>query len=221
MREEIKVLVVGAEPTLAERLAHLLPRKGRAHVVASVVEPGEAGKRVARGEADVVLIDLGSDGNATVSIGAIRSAADTAKVLALTDDQSPDELAAVLGAGACGFISRDVQVEELLRALHRASAGELVIPERDLHRVVGRLQRATLEVSDEARLASLTVRERQILNALAEGRSTADIAGGFGISVMTVQSHVKSILAKLGVHSKVEAVTLAFRYGMGIASRTA
>jgi len=96
-----------------------------------------------------------------------------------------------------------------------------VIPERDLHRVVGRLQRATLEVSDEARLASLTVRERQILNALAEGRSTADVAGGFGISVMTVQSHVKSILAKLGVHSKVEAVTLAFRYGMGIASRTA
>ena len=155
------------------------------------------------------------------AIVTIREADNDTRVLAITDEQRPDALAVVLGAGACGFVPRGVGVEELLRGLNRAVAGELVIPARDLHRVVGRLQRATLEVSDEARLGSLTARERQVLQALAEGRSTADVAAGFGISVMTVQSHVKSILAKLGVHSKVEAVTLGFRFGMGVASRSA
>ena len=68
-------------------------------------------------------------------------------------------------------------------------------------------------------LRSLTPREREILQTLAGGASTAEVAEAFGISPLTVQSHVKNILAKLGVHSKVDAVRIAWRHGVATASR--
>jgi DNA-binding NarL/FixJ family response regulator len=66
----------------------------------------------------------------------------------------------------------------------------------------------------EVLLRSLTRRETEILRSLAGGRTTTEVADALGISALTVQSHVKSILAKLGVHSKIEAVTIAWRYGL-------
>ena len=92
-------------------------------------------------------------------------------------------------------------------------------------RVVGiDIDETKLEIARaEARagIERLTVREREVLGALARGGSTVDVADEYGISRLTVQSHVKSILAKLGVHSKVEAVTLAWRHGLAPASRSA
>jgi two-component system nitrate/nitrite response regulator NarL len=73
----------------------------------------------------------------------------------------------------------------------------------------------------EFALRRLTARETEILQALAAGDSTPAIAERLGISPLTVQSHVKSILSKLGVHSKIEAVTLAWRHGLAPATRTA
>jgi two-component system nitrate/nitrite response regulator NarL len=73
----------------------------------------------------------------------------------------------------------------------------------------------------ELAIRRLTARETEILRALAAGEVTGTIASDLGISPLTVQSHVKSILAKLGVHSKIEAVTLAWRHGVAVTSRTA
>jgi two-component system nitrate/nitrite response regulator NarL len=73
----------------------------------------------------------------------------------------------------------------------------------------------------ELALRRLTARETEILRALAGGEATGEIAEQLGISPLTVQSHVKSILAKLGVHSKIEAVTMAWRFGLATASRPA
>ena len=74
---------------------------------------------------------------------------------------------------------------------------------------------------ERALLASLTDRETEILALLADGMSTRDVAERLDISPLTVQSHVKNILAKLGVHTKVEAVRIAWRHGLHTASRTA
>jgi two-component system nitrate/nitrite response regulator NarL len=105
-----------------------------------------------------------------------------------------------------------------LSALRRALAGELVLPAVHLPNLVERL-RTSRELSDAERLGCLTGREREILRLLADGGATAEIATALGISPMTVQSHVKNILSKLGVHSKVEAVTLAWRTGLASVSR--
>ena len=90
-----------------------------------------------------------------------------------------------------------------------------MLPADDLSQLVDRLTAPSLADGTGARaVGRLTPREREILRMLAAGASTADLAEAFGISPLTVQSHVKNILAKLGVHSKVEAVRLAWRHGL-------
>jgi two-component system nitrate/nitrite response regulator NarL len=108
----------------------------------------------------------------------------------------------------------------MLSAFRRALAGELVLPAVHLPSLVDRL-RGSRDASAADRLDFLTSREIEILRALADGSSTIEIARSLGIRPMTVQSHVKNILAKLGVHSKVEAVTLAWRLGLGSVTRSA
>jgi len=88
-----------------------------------------------------------------------------------------------------------------------------VMPEGDLAAVLERLRGARADTG-EAALERLTPRETEILSALAAGSTANEIAASLGISALTVQSHMKSILAKLGVHSKIEAVTLAWRHGL-------
>ena len=100
-------------------------------------------------------------------------------------------------------------------AVRRAAAGEIVMPAGDLPSVLGQLRN-----SGEDGLARLTPRETQVLQALAAGETAARIAASLGISRLTVQSHVKSILAKLRVHSKIEAITLAWRHGLAPTNRS-
>ena len=220
--DEIRLLVLGDELSLADSLAAILPRRG--HVaVRGPVGLGEAIEAFEAGEADLAVIDVDRPGGDAIRwIELLRSGSEGSRVLGVSEEESPDVLVGALVAGACGVVPRRTSTEELLRMLHRAVAGELVIPDRDLHRVVGRLRRGVAaDVTDETRLASLTGRETEVLSALAEGLSTGEMAKRFGISVMTVQSHVKSILSKLAVHSKVEAVTFAWRTGVSVATRTA
>ena len=218
--QEIRVLVVDCGDALARSLAHALPRRTSIRVLGPVSDPLEAAAQFEAGTVDVAVVDLdGADG--VRNLEAIRDASERARVVVITDDDRPAVLANALGAGACGIIAKAVTSDELVRGLRRTVAGELVIPERDLPGVVGRLQGGDCGPSAEARLASLTGRENEILRALADGLPKPEIATLFGISPLTVQSHVKSILAKLGVHSKVEAVTLAWRLGLGVGTRTA
>ena len=98
-------------------------------------------------------------------------------------------------------------------AIRRAIAGELVLPDDHLSSLVDRLRSVRAGLNGATNLDSLTARELEVLGLLSDGRSTAEIAALLGISPMTVQSHVKNVLGKLGVHSKVEAVRLAWRFG--------
>ena len=101
----------------------------------------------------------------------------------------------------------------LVEAFRRALAGELVLPADELSRLVDRLTTAK-QGARTGDIDRLTPREREILRTFAAGASTAEVAEAFGISPLTVQSHVKNILAKLGVHSRVEAVRIAWRHGL-------
>ena len=172
--------------------------------------------------ADVVLLDLDLPG--VDAIGAtrrIRQSAPQAKVVILTALEDPVAIADALAAGACGYVPKTRAVDELMDVIRRAAAGELVMLEEDLAPVLEHLENARPRSLGERALGSLTRRETEILRALAEGQTTSQVAGSLGISALTVQSHVKSILAKLGVHSKIEAVTLAWRHGLAPTSRSA
>jgi two-component system nitrate/nitrite response regulator NarL len=106
-------------------------------------------------------------------------------------------------------------VEEVMDVVRRVAAGEIVMPASDPVSVLEQLRGSLGEYG----LARVTPREKQVLQALAGGETAGQIAASLGISAFTVQSHVKSILAKLGVHSKTEAVTLAWRHGLAPANR--
>jgi DNA-binding CsgD family transcriptional regulator len=97
--------------------------------------------------------------------------------------------------------------------LRRAAAGELILPASHLAALVDLVRVSRLEPNDGARLEALTRREREVLALLADGHTTQEVSDALSISVMTVQSHVKNVLAKLGVHSKVEAIRFAWRSG--------
>lgn len=221
MIETIRVLVIGDDPSLAESLGQRLPRLGNV-LVTGTVDADEAAAAFESGEVDLAVVDVDRSGHAGIrAIEDLRAAFDGSRALGISEFQSPEVLIGALGAGACGVVSQRLPGEQLRRAISRAAAGELVVPESELHNVVGRLHESAPAMTDKARVASLSARETEILLALADGLSTSELATRLGISIMTVQSHVKSILAKLGVHSKVEAVTLAWRTGLTAVSRSA
>lgn len=220
MSRDIRVLVVDDDPRLVEGLIRMLP--AGISVLGPVDGAAEAAARCDDGSVDLTIVDLDrADERGLEMVGSLRDACDQARVLVMTDREGPELVAGALGAGACGFLSKSTQADEAVQTFRRAIAGELVLPASDLAVMVRKLDRRGPDVTNEARLGSLTSRENEILQALCDGKSTNEVAGAFGISRMTVQSHVKNILSKLGVHSKIEAVTLAWRYGPAAETRTA
>jgi DNA-binding NarL/FixJ family response regulator len=163
---------------------------------------------------DAVVVDLAgvrTEGPSVVR--RVRTAAPDAKVLVVAPECVAEAATFLIAAGASGVVDLTRRPEVLREAVLRAVAGELVLPDRDLAVLVEYAQGPS-ENPQFAGIGSLTSRERQVLCALADGYSTSEVAVRLAISTMTVQSHVKNLLGKLGVHSKMEAVRLAWREGL-------
>jgi DNA-binding NarL/FixJ family response regulator len=216
-----RVLVVDDHEMFSEALALLLSRQTDVRLVGSARDAEEA-LQLLDGEAadpDVVLMDIDLPGiDGIEATRKIRQASPAAKVVVLSATLDPEVIADALAAGACGYVPKTRAVDELMDVVRRAAAGELVMPERQLAPVLEQLRNGRTAPTGRRLLQRLTPRETEILRAIAAGDTTSQVAAQLGISALTVQSHVKSILAKLGVHSKIEAVTLAWRNGLALTS---
>ncbi len=216
--EMTTVLVVDDHEVFSDAVAMLLARHPDMRLVGSARDAEEAIRLVGvepDEQPDVVLMDLDLPGvDGIQATRRIRELSPESKVVLLTALEDPEVIADALAAGACGYVPKTRAVDELMDVVRRAAAGELVMPVRDLAPVLEQLRNAHGRPEGELLLRRLTVRETEILRFLAAGETTVQVAEHLAISALTVQSHVKSILAKLGVHSKIEAVTLAWRYGL-------
>ena len=211
--DQTRVLVVDDHEVFSEALELLLGRQPDLRLVGSARHAEEA-MALLDTRPDVVLMELDMPGvNGIEATRRIREVIPEAKVVLLTGIQRPEIIAEALAAGACGYVPKTRAVDELMDVIRRAAAGEIVMPEGDLAAVVEQLRSARAD-SGQAAIERLTRRETQILSALASGQTAGEIAADLEISSLTVQSHMKSIMAKLGVHSKIEAVTLAWRHGL-------
>lgn len=218
----IGVLVVDDHELFSEALSLLLQGRSDVRLLGAARAADEALALCEADPPDVVLMDVdlpGTDG--IEATRRIRGACPETKVVVVTGLDDPAIVASAIAAGACGYVLKTRAPEEILDVVRRAAAGELVMPETHLAPVLAELEAGRGGPPNAVLLRRLTPREGEILRALAAGDGIAEIAARLGISALTVQSHVKNILAKLGVHSRLEAVTLAWRTGFAPTARSA
>jgi len=180
-------------------------------VLGPVRDVAEAEAAAADVSFDVLVVD--ADETSAPIIREAAAALGGVRVLAVSEELDPEVGASVIAAGAVGLMARSVDQRTVPDLLRRAAAGELILPASHLAALVDLVRVSRLDPNDGARLEALTRREREVLALLADGHTTQEVSDALSISVMTVQSHVKNVLAKLGVHSKVEAIRFAWRSG--------
>jgi two-component system nitrate/nitrite response regulator NarL len=155
----------------------------------------------------LVVLDVGR--SAVEALAAIRAVDRSVRVLVIASTGLPGILPSILAAGGCGVFDPTEPAASLREAVVRAAAGEIVLDDDDLRLLVDQL--ADARVRRGGGIRALTSRELDVLRLTAEGFGTDEVASTLGISAGTVRAHVKSILSKLHVHSKVEAVRVAWR----------
>ena len=165
---------------------------------------------------DVVLMDIVFKGGMSgiEATRRIKEVSPSTKVVIMTAHDEDRLLVEAVEAGASGFLGKDEAAEELRSAAKSAADGEVLIDPATLTRLLAQVAREREAQRDAQNLLDdLTEREREILQLLAEGMRNDDIAAKLFISPQTVQTHVRNILGKLRVHSKLEAVAFAVKHG--------
>lgn len=172
---------------------------------------GDLGDQIDLSIADLYL----PDGTGTDLIRALHEANPEAAVLILTASLDREQYALAVEAGAAGVLHKSASVDSIVRALRRLGAGESLIPPSevvDLLRLA--LRQREREQEATSRLGLLTRRELEVLQLLAEGLDSKDIARRLNVTVKTEHTHMMSIFNKLGVHSRLEALVSAVRHGL-------
>ncbi|GIV00444.1 MAG: DNA-binding response regulator [Actinomycetota bacterium] len=212
----IGVLIVDDERTFGEAL-QLALRHERDLLVLDVATGGEDALRAAREHRpDVVLMDVAMPGMSGIeATRRIKELDPDARVLILSGHDDPLLLARAVQAGAVGLLRKTEAVAAVAEAVRRAYRGEPIHDEDEVETALRRLRhRRSADADAAARLQRLTPRERQVLERMATGASSEEIARALGMSPHTLRTHVQNILLKLGVHSKMEALVLAIRHGL-------
>jgi len=208
----IRVVLADDHPVVRAGLAALLTSLPGIEVV-GVASPGrEAVREVITSRPDVAVLDLQMpdlDGFAATRELA-RSAPDTA-VLVLTMFEDDDSVFAAMRAGARGYLLKGAGQDEIVRAIEAVAAGEAIFGPGIARRVLGL---AAAPAVPTVPFPELTPRERQVLECLTEGLSTAAIGGRLGLAPKTVTNHVSAVFGKLQVQSRAEAVERARRAGI-------
>ena len=207
----VSVLLIEDHLVLAESLASLLrgsPGIEVAGIATTLAEAVEAGRRL---QPDVLLVALIlPDGSGTEAATLIRAGGGHSAIVFLTGDERLDAIAEAIEAGGSAFISKAAPPDVVVDSILRAARGEMLIQPNQVQQALQeRRASRRREREREAMLASLTPREVDVLRLLAQGRDVAAIARDLKLSVLTVRTHVRSLLAKLEAHSQLEAVARA------------
>ena len=218
--KNLRVLLIDDHTLFRVGLEGLLASRG-IEVVASVDNGLESQKLVDELKPDVILLDMRMPGlNGLEVLTMLREKNESLPIVMLTTSTEENDLLKSLRAGAQGYLLKDMEPDELVLALREIVAGKTVVAP-DLAPILARAVQGktnAIEEKDDSPFSSLTPRETEILGLLAEGQSNKAIARNLGISDGTVKLHVKAILRKLEVHSRVEAAVMAVERGFNRAN---
>jgi DNA-binding NarL/FixJ family response regulator len=210
----IRVLVADDHPVVRQGLCALLESLDEFEVVAVASTGREAVREAVIHRPDVALLDLQMpDLDGFAAIRELTTAAPDVAVCVLTMFDDDDSLFTAMQAGARGYLLKGAEQEDIARAVQAVARGEVLFAPGVAGRVLGRLS-GPLE-GRTSPFPQLTPRELEILDLVATGRPTADIAQRLGLSVKTVGNNVSSILAKLGLTDRAQAAVVARDAGLG------
>jgi two-component system, NarL family, nitrate/nitrite response regulator NarL len=212
------ILLCDDHQLLVDALTTSLNAKGH-RVVGSTTSVATAAPLAEELSPDICLVDVTfPDGSGIDAVREIVQRVPTTKVLMLSASRDPTHIREAFSAGALGFVRKDDSIEGVLRAIRRVAAGEIALETRLLQTVVGQgaSRRGAVQTGSGVRL---TEREHEVLELIVAGRGTDEIARDLHIAVSTARSHIQSVLAKIGVHNRLQAAAMAVRQGI-ITSRT-
>jgi DNA-binding NarL/FixJ family response regulator len=213
----IRVAVVDDQALVRRGFAMVLDHQPDIEVVAEAGNGLEAIDAVRQHRPDVVLMDIRMpemDGlTATATI--LEQSDWPLKVIILTTFDPDEYVYRALQAGASGFVLKDIPPEELAPAVRTVAGGGALLDPTITRRLIGRFaQTLAADTANSRRLDTLTDREREVLTQLATGASNAEISDSLYIGAATVKSHVSSILTKLGLRDRAQAVVFAYESGL-------
>src|SRR5690625_1234858 len=219
--QPINVAIVDDQQLIRSGLSMLINSRDNLHVTGEASNGQEAGQSAHVRAADVVLMEVRMpvmDGIAATT--ELLKHDDDLKIIVLTTFDLDEYALDAIDAGASGFLLKDAPPEQLLTAIDSVYHGDAVIAPSTTKRLLEHLvtpKRATPSAENDgdlAALATLTAREREVLEAMAAGLSNAEIAAKLFVSATTVKTHVGKVLTKLGARDRVQAVVFAYRTGI-------
>lgn len=205
--DPVRVVVVDDHAVLRAGVVALLAADATVDIVGEACDGREAVALVERLTPDVTLMDLRMpvlDGVAATAL--IVASGGPTRVLVLTTYDTDAEIERAVEAGAIGYLLKDTTGEQLVAAIHAAARGETVLAPQVAQRLVARMRQPTP--------ATLTAREIDVLNAVADGLSNVDIGRRLVIAEATVKTHLLRIFAKLDVNDRTHAVVVALERGL-------
>lgn len=215
---DIRVLLVDDQELVRAGFRMVLEASPGIVVVAEACDGQSAVMQAKALRPDVILMDVRMPVMDGVSATRMIIADDPdARIIVLTTFDLDEYAFGALRAGASGFLLKDVAPHELLRSIRAVAAGDAALSSRVSRRMLelfgGRLPEGTPADGDQA-VAALTSREREVLLAMAAGRSNAEIGQAMFVTESTVKTHVSRVLMKLGLRDRVHAVIFAYEHGL-------
>jgi len=214
MNKPLRVLLIDDHSLFRAGLAELLSRRN-IDVIASVQEGREGINLVKELLPDIVILDIRMpEPNGLAVLKLIKTHSPQVRVVMVTTSRDDSDVAEAMRLGAQGYLLKDMQPDELIKSLYAIQQDEIMVAP-ELAGVLARVVqgKANKSCTDDI-ISTLTPREREIIIHLADGGSNKHIARILNISDGTVKLHVKSILRKLNIHSRVEAAVIAVEHGL-------
>jgi two-component system nitrate/nitrite response regulator NarL len=214
MTEEVTqtIITIDDHPLFRKGLADLIEMDDSLVLIGEAASGEEGLSLAVQLEPDLVLLDInmkGMDGLETLR--ALKAADLDSRVMMLTVSDNEEDVLAAIRAGADGYLLKDMEPEDTLESIRAAASGKLVVSER-LTELLAAALRSEANTPQDSEEAALTQREHEILDLIAEGLSNKLIARALDISPGTVKVHVKNVLRKLNLNSRVEAAVWALKH---------
>lgn len=213
MSEQLRIALIDDHALCRRGLTDLLEHRVGMKVIGVTANPDEAVRLLRDERPDLVVMDLRMplmDG--LTLLRRLRGEGVDTPVLILTVSDAQEDMASALRAGARGYLLKDMEPDDIIEAIQRAAKGELVVAPAMTLKLAHMLQFGQKDQLRQDLFSSLTEREREILEHLARGESNKAIAQALDISHDTVKLHVRHILSKLNMTSRVEAAVFAVEH---------